>query len=51
VDKANEEKLKTWMRDNGLGRLAVTEFVRGAHFASVRAKAVDELKLRMKQGT
>jgi len=51
VDKANQERLKTWMRENGLGRLAVTEFVRGGHFASLRAKADDELKLRLKQGT
>jgi hypothetical protein len=50
TDKVNAAKIKAWMRANGLGRVAVTGFVRSSRFAFLRARAVSELKLQMRQG-
>ena len=45
INAANEARLKAWMASNGIDNTSVTLFLRAAHFAAARAKAVQELEI------
>lgn len=45
TDKGNEGKIAQWMKDNGLSNVSIVYFINTPEFASVRTKAVKDLKL------
>lgn len=45
VDASRQKLLERWLEDNGLPQVSIQLFIRGAHFAELRKKAVSDLKI------
>lgn len=51
INKANAEKLRTWLKENNIAGVALPFFFRAARFQDARVRAVKELGLEGRQST